>query len=404
MYELRILSGLHRGATLPLDENSLVIGGSEDADVVLVDPGIEEKHATLALTEGGWLLSALDGVLRSSDSNQPESLIALNGGDFARVGNVWLTVVDQGAPWENPPPEPADQPVSAAADGAQDQQDHQDHQDQQDQQDQQEGQEQGMASYQAEAAEQAAYQAQIEAMPHAGQSGEADAPDAGMAPAADAPAQFVQKPRAQVKRGSGKRRVIYGSLGAVTILSAAAAYALTSKPDTVLAKKAPELSAQIGTQSKSSGRAGDKTIAAAFDVSNRNSPTVRPLPPEELRTAFRKRLSDADLLKRFDLTLLDEHWSMQAALDDDEAARFERILTAFVKAHNITFPVNAKIGNAESMLPFKIRQVISGVNASIVTQEGERLYIGDEFKGMRLVAIDSSVLTFAGKRKIQVKW
>jgi type III secretion protein D len=158
------------------------------------------------------------------------------------------------------------------------------------------------------------------------------------------------------------------------------------------------------TQLKPSGRAGDKTIAAAFDVSNRNSPTVRPLPPEELRTAFRKRLSDADLLKRFDLTLLDEHWSMQAALDDDEAARFERILTAFVKAHNITFPVNAKIGNAESMLPFKIRQVISGVNASIVTQDGERMYIGDELKGVRLVTIDSSILTFAGKRKIQVKW
>jgi type III secretion protein D len=56
------------------------------------------------------------------------------------------------------------------------------------------------------------------------------------------------------------------------------------------------------------------------------------------------------------------------------------------------------------MLPFKIRQVISGVNASIVTQDGERMYIGDELKGVRLVTIDSSILTFAGKRKIQVKW
>jgi type III secretion protein D len=381
MYELRILSGLHRGATLPLDDNPLVIGASEDADVVLVDPGIEERHATLALNENGWLLSALDGVLRSFDSNQSESLIDLAEGDFARVGSVWLTVVEQGAAWENPPPEPVDQPASVAAtDTAPDELD------------------QATQSWQADVAEHSSDAGQIEAM-----ADDAQSVEAGMA-VAETDARTGQLPSAPAMRGPGRRRIIYASLVGVTVLSAAAAYALTSKPDPVMSAKAAALSAPGGTRSRPAGKGSDKTIAAAFDAANRNGAAEQTLSPEELRSAFRKRLSDADLLKRFDLTLQDESWSMQAALDDDEAARFERILTAFVKAHNIAFPVNAKVGNSESMLPFKIRQVISGVNASIVTQEGERLYIGDEYKGVRLVTIDSAVLTFAGKRKIQVKW
>ncbi|MGI4936529.1 MAG: FHA domain-containing protein, partial [Janthinobacterium lividum] len=49
MYELRILNGLHRGATLPLDEQAQTIGQSEDADVVLVDQGIADRHAVLTM-------------------------------------------------------------------------------------------------------------------------------------------------------------------------------------------------------------------------------------------------------------------------------------------------------------------------------------------------------------------
>jgi type III secretion protein D len=145
-------------------------------------------------------------------------------------------------------------------------------------------------------------------------------------------------------------------------------------------------------------------VAAAFDAANSGGTAERALTGEELRNAFRKRLADSDLLRRFDLSLLNEQWTMQAALDDEEAARFERILTGFIKQHNITFPVHAKVGNSESMLPFKIRQVISGSNASVVTQEGDRLYVGEEYRGVRLVAIQGNQLTFAGKRKIEVKW
>jgi type III secretion protein D len=370
MYELRVLSGLHRGATLPLDENAHVIGASDDADVVLVDPGIEEKHATLSLTESGWLLSALDGTLRTADSNQPQTVIDLAPGDFARLGSIWLTVVGQDARWENPPPEPVDVQFEQDADEAP--------------VDEPEDEPEDENAMAAAASETDATQDSAAAQP--ADAGELDAEAAGSG--------FMQRLRG--------RRVIYIPLAIGTVLSAAAAYAITSKPETALSAK--KLAEQAGTRQKSTGKPGDRTIAAAYAAMNQDGTTERPLTGEDLRKAFRKRLADAELLKRFDLQLQNEYWSMQAALDDEETARFERILTAFMKQHNITFPVHAKVGSSEAMLPFKIRQVISGSNASVVTQDGDRLYIGEEYRGVRLVAIQGNHLTFAGKRKIEVKW
>lgn len=60
--ELRILSGLHRGASLPLGGERYVIGSSDDADVVLLDPGVADRHATLRHDGERWLLAALEGA------------------------------------------------------------------------------------------------------------------------------------------------------------------------------------------------------------------------------------------------------------------------------------------------------------------------------------------------------
>ncbi|MES2075945.1 MAG: hypothetical protein V4462_10060, partial [Pseudomonadota bacterium] len=144
--------------------------------------------------------------------------------------------------------------------------------------------------------------------------------------------------------------------------------------------------------------------ATVVDVAGAGAAPAPVLTGEALRGAFRKRLADADLLKRFDLDLQDQQWLMKAALDDEEADRFARILSGFVKQQRIDFHISAKIGSGESMLPFKIQQVISGANASLVTQDGERIYVGDEYQGVRLVAIQANQLSFSGKRKIEVKW
>jgi type III secretion protein D len=339
MHELRIVSGLHRGATLPLDDQPQVIGASDADDVVLVDPGIEAGHAMLSRNGSDWLLSAGKGVICGADSNQPMTLIDLKPGEFARLGKVWMCVATQDAQWENPPPEPMDTPLFDAA----------------------------------------------------GDEDEANSPVAF-----HAAAQPVRPAR------RSRRRVMYIPLALAAVLSAAA-YAITSRPD----------QAAANLDIRSDMRQGSKGRLDALPTGTRQETEARGkkphaqaerLTPAELRDAFRKRLADADLLRHFDLNLKDDGWTMQAALDDEETRRFERILAAFMSAHEIAFPVHAKVGKGELMLPFKIRQVVSGTNASIVTQDGDRLYVGDEYLGVRVVAIQGNHLTFAGKRKIEVIW
>lgn len=353
MFELRILSGLHRGATLPLDERPHIIGASDDADVVIVDPEIESSHASLSLTPSGWKLEEIEGSVRDAQSNQAQPAIELAPGDFARVGNVWITVVEQDARWTNPPPEPADEFFDAT---------------------------------------------EPEEVPVAESTVIEPAAEAAASPVASETEAEEQpgKPAASVKKRTG---IVLLSLGLIIIASAAGAYALRSSKSPL--RTPAHHSAPVA---HGSNRPVDPTIAKAFDKLNEDGEAKRRLTPDELRKAFRKRLSDADLLKRFDLTLQDEQWFMQAILDDEETARFEHILASFIKANGITFPVNAMVGTGESMLPFKIRQVISGRDAGVVTQDGERLYVGDELHGVRLVAVRGSRLVFAGKRKIEVNW
>lgn len=391
MIELRILSGLHRGATLPLNERPLVVGASEDADVVLVDPDIEAQHATLTLTAQGWSLSALGGTVLGAEHNRPFTSLDLQVGDFARLGHVWLTVVDSESRWQSPPPEPAQSDASDAAMGADSLHDEQ-------------------PALQADAGGEN-YEPYRDSPLDDQQNAEARALDGGgqeVSMAEEAAAEAMAKkaggkhPRAgrnRLRPGWRRSKMVIAPLALVTILSACAAYTISSR-----SKKDSALKTSVALSASSSAASQPSATAAEPRTQTASKTSPQPMSQQELREAFRKRLRDVDLLKRFDLKLKDNDWKMQAALDDEEAARFERILTSFIHTHNITFPVNAKVGSSESMLPFRIREVVSGANASVVTEDGNRLYIGDEYLGVRLAAVDGHQLKFEGERKIKVKW
>lgn len=369
MYELRILNGLHRGATLPLDDQAQVIGQSEDADVVLVDQGIAERHAVLTLRESGWSLEQLDGEVRGSEHNTPGTQAGLAPGDFARVGNVWVTVVDEGADWSDAPPEPADAANGMEADVYGDEND--------------DGQMPVMDAYADSGTPDLSRQ--IEGIDLAARVDDVAQSIAGETMA-------VNKPR---KIFSARRLMWPVSLVAVISV---AAYAMGSQSDP-----------KENTRRIAAAALQDEVASAGPEVAPRlksslSVATPPGMPQEALRQAFRNRLEEVDLLKRFNLSLNDNNWEMQASLDEEDAARFKRILEGFIAANHIKFPIAVKIGTTEALLPFKIQQVISGANASIVTEDGNRMYVGDEYKGMRLTQIVGNKLSFAGKRSMDVRW
>lgn len=65
---LRIVSGLHAGASRPLaEQETLLIGSGDDCDVVLADVGIARHHALVALTADGFTIRALDAPLHVAE-------------------------------------------------------------------------------------------------------------------------------------------------------------------------------------------------------------------------------------------------------------------------------------------------------------------------------------------------
>lgn len=58
---LRILSGIHAGAQMPLTDGGWVIGRDDSCDIILQDDTLAARHANLAVKEGSVKAQAMDG-------------------------------------------------------------------------------------------------------------------------------------------------------------------------------------------------------------------------------------------------------------------------------------------------------------------------------------------------------
>lgn len=104
MFELRVLSGLHRGAALPLVGEQWVVGAAEDADLALYDPGICARHVRLSQTQGQWRLDLLEGAVCDAQGQPWTPIEPLRtNAPFAMAG-VWLCLAPADQAW---PPEAA---------------------------------------------------------------------------------------------------------------------------------------------------------------------------------------------------------------------------------------------------------------------------------------------------------
>ena len=74
--------------------------------------------------------------------------------------------------------------------------------------------------------------------------------------------------------------------------------------------------------------------------------------------------------------------ALQGALvTEEELARLERMLTRFNRKYASPLPVVNQVRQRQFKLPFRITQVTTGPMAHLVTNEGNRLFVGDEVQG-----------------------
>lgn len=109
---LRIVSGLHAGASRPLAEREMILVGSgDDCDIVLADDGVAAHHALISVVDGHFQLRALDAplqlegrVLHPGDPVEMDRIQRVGLGEAALAFGLeddpaWLALApDDGAP------------------------------------------------------------------------------------------------------------------------------------------------------------------------------------------------------------------------------------------------------------------------------------------------------------------
>ena len=103
--ELRVLSGRHAGASVPLDGASLRVGPHDDCDVILSDMALAHDRPAWLQAEGGrWRITATapqDGATNDPVMAEDDLLLApLAFGQVGLLGDVALTVSAPHAPWQ----------------------------------------------------------------------------------------------------------------------------------------------------------------------------------------------------------------------------------------------------------------------------------------------------------------
>ena len=125
---LRLLTGVQRGAEMPLSAASYRIGRGDDCDIVLADDTVSESHATLTVAGQGVTLDAEDGEILFDDQLlAPGQRAVLELPVALTFGQLVVAVGEQATNWhalpitDTRPPEPAaavedEEEVSPASD------------------------------------------------------------------------------------------------------------------------------------------------------------------------------------------------------------------------------------------------------------------------------------------------
>ncbi|QTF08178.1 FHA domain-containing protein [Brenneria izadpanahii] len=314
MFELRVLTGLHRGAALPLSGTSWRIGADDDADLVLYDPGISAQHCLLEKQETNWRLSALDGEVSDAEGHAVAQIADLPPGTPFALNHIWLCVVAAETPWEaDPEPE-----------------------------------------------------APVEREEIAAETPPQEAPDA-VQPAAAPPSATVAAPRLP--------------------LWAKSCYLLLSLL----------LMMMIGSWLLQE--------SVAMPPAPKPKDTRRMLNSvAQLERTLHAMLRERELTDAVKLASTHTRVVLTGQLTAEEQKKLERMLLQFHQRYSTTLMVDNRTQLKSAQLPFQIVQVTSGPRANVVTDDGRRLFVGDEVNQLRLISIDEHQIVFGGQQQIRVNW
>ena len=124
----------------------------------------------------------------------------------------------------------------------------------------------------------------------------------------------------------------------------------------------------------------------------------------EVRQQLLKMLNERDLTQRVTVQLINGQVSLNGDVTQEQMALLSRMLARFTEQFDSPVPVMSRVREGNSQPPFKITQIVGGANGHVVLEGGQRLFLGDEVEGLRLVSIDNGRLIFDGRQRYEVRW
>lgn len=124
----------------------------------------------------------------------------------------------------------------------------------------------------------------------------------------------------------------------------------------------------------------------------------------QVRQQLLKMLNERDLAQRVTLQMINGQVSLIGDVTQEQMALLSRMLARFGEQFESPVPVMSRVREGSSQPPFKITQIVGGANGHVVLEGGQRLFLGDEVEGLRLVSIDNGRLIFDGRQRYEVRW
>lgn len=115
-------------------------------------------------------------------------------------------------------------------------------------------------------------------------------------------------------------------------------------------------------------------------------------------------LYERELNRAVSFNQQDKKVTLSGELSQEQAGLLQRMLNYFANNYTSDIVINNETKVIPATSSLAIRQISLQQPAYIVTQEGQYIFIGDEYNGMRLVSITAEEIEFSGKKNIKVKW
>ncbi|MGY2375267.1 FHA domain-containing protein [Pseudomonas sp. SDO524_S393] len=126
--------------------------------------------------------------------------------------------------------------------------------------------------------------------------------------------------------------------------------------------------------------------------------------PFEVRQQLLKMLNERELGARVSLQVVNGQITLGGDVSTDDMELVTRMLNRFGEQYDSAVPVISRVRVRDNALPFRITQIVGGPTGHVVLDGGNRLFVGDEVEGLRLVLIDNSKVVFEGAQRYEVRW